>query len=155
MFKKIFKAIFVISISFSLKSFYQIPLAWSKYYLSLETIHVLRNDIFRHFRPLLLLEVWLSGQGYRSRGFWQISEPYHNQGGIICPPHYYCPPPDFQIFLWSFTFQKILNKNKQGVPRRRIETRLSASYLLLRLINTVLNVRKNCHFLNPLTQSFS
>ena len=34
--KKIFKAIFVISgvhISFSLKSFYQIPLTWSKYYL--------------------------------------------------------------------------------------------------------------------------
>ena len=37
MFKKFFKAIFVISalqwsISFSLKSFYQIPLTWSNYY---------------------------------------------------------------------------------------------------------------------------
>ena len=24
--------------------------------------------------------------------FWQISEPYSNQGGRLCPPHYFQPP---------------------------------------------------------------
>ena len=33
--------------------------------------------------------------------FWQISYPYLNQEGRLCPPHSYMPPtpPDFQTFL--------------------------------------------------------
>ena len=31
--------------------------------------------------------------------FWQISTPYLNPGGRLCPPHYNLAPMDFQIFL--------------------------------------------------------
>ena len=43
------------------------------------------------------LEVgWLRGGAWLHPSFQQTSKPNYNQGSILCPPNYYCPPKIFE-----------------------------------------------------------
>ena len=46
------------------------------------------------FFPLLFAENLMNSNSF---GFWQINQPYLNQGGRLCPPNHYLQPP-LQIF---------------------------------------------------------
>ena len=73
------------------------------FYASHTLVYSLLNADVALSCPIQLYRTGLSGLGVGGHCppiFGQISKPYLNQEGRLCPPQYYSPPsPDFQTFL--------------------------------------------------------